>query len=221
MDFGLVVPVFHIRNRAAGLANRTLFGLGDMLLISDWHPWRGAGESTVAHGVFSLGGLAFRGGFSLPTGRPEADLDLTQGPATLLQLGTGTLGLVTGISFTGSAHGWTVFARADALVPLHENRYGFMPAVTVSTAAGFSYTFFDMLTPGLALSTLHLAKDRIDGDPHADTGSHFWFITPSLALQVAPGLGVHAAVRVPFIRRSKNPSTGDLFSIGLNWSIGF
>jgi hypothetical protein len=195
-----------------------------MLLISDWHPWRGwqpDGEPELADGMFTLGGLAFRGGFKLPTGRPERNLNLSQGPATLLQLGTGTLDFVGGASFTGSAHGWTIFARASFQVPLYENRYGFTPGITVSTATGFSYTFLDMLTTGLTLSTLHLGKDFVDGEPHPDTGSHFWFLTPSLALQIVPGFGVHASVRIPFIRRSKNPSTGDLFSIGVNWSIEF
>ncbi len=224
VDVGLVVPFFHIRNRGAGLPDRTLFGLGDMLLISDWHPWRGwetDGESGLADGMFSLGGLAFRGGFKLPTGRAERDLDLSRGSATLLQLGTGTLGYVGGVSFTGSAHGWTIFARGDVQVPLHENRYGFRPGVALSTATGFSYTFFDMLTPGLALSSLHLGKDFVDGEPHPNTGSHFWFLTPSLGLEIVPGFGIHASVRIPFVRRSKNPSTGDLFSIGVNWSIEF
>jgi hypothetical protein len=220
VDIDLVVPFFHIRNRAAGLPDRTLFGQGDMLLISDWHPWR-ASQPDSADRMFSLGGLAFRGGFKLPTGRPERDLNLSQGPATLLQLGTGTLDFVGGAGFTGSAHGWTIFARASLQVPLHENRYGFTPGITVSTATGFSYTFFHMLTPGLALSTLHLGKDFVDDEPHPDTGSHFWFLTPSLALQIVPGIGLHASVRIPFIRRSKNPSTGDLFSIGVNWSIEF
>lgn len=224
LDLLLVQPFFHIRNRGAGLPDRTLLGQGDLTILADWYPWRGeedAPASDFAGGIFSLEGLSFRGGFKLPTGRAENDLDLGRGPATLLQLGTGTLDALLGVHFTGRAEDFTIFLRADVQVALHENRFGFRPAEVFTTATGFSYTFVDRVSAGIALSTLHFTKDRFDGEVHPDTGSHFWFLTPSVSVKVSEGIALHTSVRVPVIRRSKNPSTGDLFSIGLSWSIEF
>lgn len=217
LDVQLVMPVLNIRNRASDLPGRSLFGQGDLSIFTDLHPWR----TDESGGMFSLSGLFFRGGIKFPTGRAERDLDLSRGPPTLLQLGTGTLDALLGVHYAGSAAGFKIFFGVDAQIALHENRYGFRPAEEFRTATGFSYTFFEMLTLGAAVSSLHVTKDHINGDAHPDTGSHFWFFTPSVSLRPLPQLGINLSVRIPVIRRSKNPSTGDLLSIGVSWFIEF
>lgn len=221
LDIQFVLPVLNIRNRANGLEARSLFGQGDLSIFTDWHPWRADEAGDFAGGMFSLKGLYFRGGIKFPTARAERDLDLGTGPASLLQLGTGTTDLLAGVHYTGTAGGFSIFAGLDAQIALHKNRHGFRPGEEFRFNTGFSYTFIDMVTLGARVSSLHLTKDHIDGEAHPDTGSHFWFFTPFVSVRPIKQLAINLSVRVPVIRRSKNPSTGDLFSIGVSWFIKF
>lgn len=224
LDLQLVAPFYHFRNRANELPGQTLTGQGDMRLFSDWYPWREEEfppGNDIADGMFSLRGFGFRGGFKFPTGRAEKDLDLSRGPATLMQLGTGTVDVMTGVQFTGHLDGFTIFFRADAQIPLHRNQYGFRPGETITTGTGFGYTFAHVVTPALSLTTLHTLRDTEDGRTHGDTGSNFVFLTPSVAVRVIHALTLHASVRVTLIRDSDNPPTGEFFSIGASWFFEF
>ena len=221
LDIQLVMPVLNIRNRADGLEARSLFGQGDLSIFTAWHPWREDESGDFAGGMFGLKGLYYRSGIKFPTGRAERDLDLSTGPASLLQLGTGTTDLLAGVHYTGTAGGFSIFAGLDVQVALHKNRYGFRPGEEFRFNTGFGYTVFNMLTFGASVGSLHLTKDQIDGKAHPDTGSHFWFFTPSVLVKPIKQLGFNLSVRIPIIRRSKNPSTGDLISLGVSWFIEF
>lgn len=224
LDVGLSIPFFSYRNRARDLPTLNLFGQGDMQVFADVFPWRDMEDppgNDLADGMFSLRGLGFRGGFKLPTGRAERDLDLSRGPATLMQLGTGTFDFMTGVQFTGHLEGFTIFFRADAQLPLHSNIHGFRPGPMFALATGVGYTIAHIVTPALTVSTLHTLKDTMDGRLHPDTGANFVFITPSVAVRVVHALTLHASMRFTLLRDSANPGTGEIYSIGASWFFEF
>ena len=138
-----------------------------------------------------------------------------------MQLGTGTLDIMTGVQFTGHLEGFTIFFRADAQVALHRNSYGFRPGEMFSIATGFGYTFEHLVTPALTISTLHTLRDTLDGRAHPDTGSNFVFLTPSVAVRVVHALSLHASMRFTLLRDSENPGTGEIYSIGASWFFEF
>ena len=224
VDLQFSLPFYYFRNRARDLENFNLVGQGDTSLLSDWFPWRAletAPGDDVVSGLLSLRGLSFRGGFKLPTGRAEKDLDISRGPATLLQLGSGTLDAVLGVQFTGHLGGFTLFHRTEVRVALMQNAHGFRPGEQVSTATGGGYTAWHRLTAALTVSTLHFGKDRVDGRAHPMTGSHFWFVTPSVSVRLVDQLSLYASMRVRIISRTRYPGTGELFSVGASWFVAF
>ncbi|MBK8206034.1 MAG: hypothetical protein IPK87_04465 [Planctomycetes bacterium] len=224
LDVQLTMPFYSYRNRARDLLDLDLFGQGDAQLFADFFPWRNLEDppgGDLAGGMFSLRGLGFRGGFKLPTGRAERDLDPSRGPSILMQLGTGTLDFMTGVQFAGHLDGFTIFFRADMQLPLHTNSHGFRPGETFAFATGLGYTFEHIVTPALTISTLHLLRDTLDGKRHPDTGGNFVFVTPSVAVRVIHALTLHASVRFTPAKDSNNPSTGEIYSIGASWFIEF
>ncbi|MEE9311551.1 MAG: hypothetical protein V3V10_03980 [Planctomycetota bacterium] len=212
LQFNLVLPFLSISNRANGLPDFDLFGQGDASVFANYSPWTDE---------ILLEGLSFRGGLKLPTGRAEKDLDLSQGPATLLQLGSGTLDLILGAQFKVAVAGFNLFGRVSVLAPLHENEHGFKPSDLLSMSVGADYHFLDIVTASLTISTLHLNKDKIDGDEFSNSGGSFLFVTPAVSVEVATGLSIYISSRISFIRNSYNPANGPLFGLGLNWTVSF
>ncbi|MCF6227617.1 MAG: transporter [Planctomycetes bacterium] len=212
LRFGLVLPFLSLSNRANDLEDFDLFGQGDASLVVDYSPWKG--EQL-------LGGLSFRGGFKLPTGRAEKDLDLLQGPATLLQLGSGTLDFILGTQFTLAFSDFNVFGRIGLQSPLHDNSYEFKPSDMLNLSVGGNYHFLEIVTASLSLSTLMLNKDKVDGKEFKNSGGSFLFVTPAVSVDIAEGLSVNVSGRINFISNSYNPKNGTLFSLGLSWAISF
>jgi hypothetical protein len=209
---GLVIPFASIQNRARDLPHHDLFGQGDVSAFVDYTPFS----------EDFLDGLSFRGGLKLPTGRSEKDLDLNNGPATLLQLGSGTLDWMLGAQFRLSPiEDLNTYARLGLQIPLHRNNYGFRPSDMLSFAIGADFSFDDMWTASLSFSSLVLNEASVDGDNFNKSGGSFLFMTPSIAADIGYGLSAYASLRLSMIRNSHNPANGPLISLGLNWTLGF
>lgn len=209
---GLVIPFTSIENRARDLPHLDLFGQGDVSAFVDYTPFS---EDL-------LNGLSIRGGFKLPTGRVEKDVDLSTGPATLLQLGSGTLDWMLGAQFRVSPiEDLSAYARLGFQIPLHENAYGFRPSDFMTFAAGADFSFAEIWTASLSFSSIVLNEASVDGDNFNKSGGSFLFMTPSIAADIGYGLSAYASLRFSMIRNSHNPANGPLISLGLNWTLGF
>jgi hypothetical protein len=214
-SFHLLAPWLHIRNRASDLPDQNLQGLGDFSLFADWKPWRGRSPDTL----FTPAGLGFRAGLKLPTGRAAQEVDVARGPATLLQLGTGTWDPLLGVHYVGRLDDLALLHDTFVKLSLGQGPNGFQPGQEFHTVVGAGYTLWDRVTPNLALSGLFITRDRQDGRELSRTGSAFLFVTPGVSVSLPAGLSLFGSLRVPVFSDTRQSGLGELWSVGVRWVV--
>ena len=89
-------------------------GFGDMRLAGIYNLWSSVSQQLLLN-------LAL----SLPTGSIDEENAAGQRLAYPLQLGSGSYGLVPGLTYTGLSSGWGWGAQAMAAIPLNENKHDY------------------------------------------------------------------------------------------------
>ncbi len=149
--------------------------------------------------------LGFQLGLKLPTGRfsqdfatgPQAGSPLDRG----LQLGTGTVGLLAGVSYfrrAGVHLGW--FAQVLVDQPL-TSRDGFKPAASATLNSGLRYLNASSFTPQVQVNMRWDGRERGISADFANSGGTVAYVSPGLTLELGTRSSAFVFVQLPVYQR--------------------
>ncbi len=166
--------------------------------------------------------LSLWAGVSLPTGSPERPnpLIVTRDVSvTNLQTGTGTFDPFARARIDWPTGRWSLFAEADVLYPLYENRFRYRTADTETLVAGASTSVVTKLSASLALMFQRTGRDRFRGDEVGVGGFREAYVEPGVSWALTDAASIDFSVRVPFYRRTdtKLSDSNSLVQLGLTY----
>jgi hypothetical protein len=189
-------------------------GLGDIDLGARWFAWQSTDMSAGRRQSFGL-----TAGTSLPTGPNDAMDEAGVRIDDHAQLGTGAWGPYAGALYAFHQDPWNV--SLDASGRIHTtNGYGYQYGPAVLWSARGQLRLWDRVALGVGVDGRYAWQDTAGGEVQTNTGGLVLAAVPTLDVNIAGNLWLHALVQLPVYTALYGTQTvGPVFSASLQYSL--